>query len=76
MNQKKIRTLRANSDIRQDIVTFDSSVSSPSNIEETYLLQSEITDAQGKAVISEVKNGTYSLEVLATDYNEIGRAHV
>ena len=39
MNQKKIRTLRANSDIRQDIVTFDSSVSSPSNIEETYLLQ-------------------------------------
>lgn len=71
MNQKKIRTLRANSDIRQDIVTFDSSVSSPSNIEETYLLQSEITDAQGKAVISEVKNGTYSLEVLATDYNEV-----
>ena len=71
MNQKKIRTLRANSDIRQDIVTFDSSVSSPSNIEETYLLQSEITDAQGKAVINEVKNGTYSLEVLATDYNEV-----
>ena len=71
MNQKKIRTLRANSDIRQDIVTFDSSVSSPSNIEETFLLQSAVTNAQGKAVISEVKNGTYSLEVLATDYNEV-----
>ena len=71
MNQKKIKTLRANSDIRQDIVTFDSSVSSPSNIEETFLLQSAVTNAQGKAVISEVKNGTYSLEVLATDYNEV-----
>lgn len=71
MNQKKIRTLRANSDIRQNIVTFDSSVSSSSNIEEAFLLQSAVTNAQGKAVISEVKNGTYSLEVLATDYNEV-----